>query len=259
MREAVHNRNPKESSFTSITNARYYSEPDNASRFFPLFSTYIYQLCSDIESIKTSTLSVLQDFETDGVVYLELRTTPRAIPSQDMSKSLYVETVISCIEGFGSSKMHTKLILSIDRRNSALEALQTVELAVKYRTQGIVGIDLCGNPSKGDVSLYKDAFALAKAHGLGITIHFAEVPASSTKLELETLLSFEPDRLGHVIHVPEDIKKEIARRGLGLELCLSCNILAKMTDGGFPDHHFGYWRDRGCSIALSVSLFESRL
>ncbi|MCJ1329712.1 hypothetical protein MMC10_006392 [Thelotrema lepadinum] len=158
--------------------------------------------------------------------------------------------------------MHTKLILSIDRRNSALEALQTVELAVKYRTQGIVGIDLCGNPSKGDVSLYKDAFALAKAHGLGITIHFAEVPASSTKLELETLLSFEPDRLGHVIHVPEDIKKEIARRGLGLELCLSCNILAKMTDGGFPDHHFGYWRDRGCSIALStddVGVFNSPL
>ena len=233
-------------------------EPDYTSRFFPLFSTYIYQLCSNIESIKTSTLSVLQDFEDDGVVYLELRTTPRAIAPEAISKSLYVDTVLSCIEGFESSKMQTKLILSIDRRNSASEALEVLELAIKYRSRGVVGIDLCGDPSKGDISVYKGTFARANALGFGVTIHFAETPASSSRLELETLLSFKPDRLGHVIDVPEDLKREIARRRLGLELCLSCNVLAKLTTGGFPDHHFGYWRDKGCSIALCVSCLISK-
>ena len=201
---------------------------------------------------------MLQDFEDDGVVYLELRTTPRAIASEAISKSLYVDTVLSCIEGFESSKMQTKLILSIDRRNSASEALEVLELAIKYRSRGVVGIDLCGDPSKGDVSVYKDTFAKAKALGFGTTIHFAETPASSSRVELETLLSCQPDRLGHVVNVPEDLKREITRRGLDLELCLSCNVLAKLTTGGFPDHHFGYWRDKGCSIALCVSYLNPK-
>ena len=196
---------------------------------------------------------MLQDFADDGVVYLELRTTPRAVPSHEISKRLYVETVLSCIEEFGDSTMKTLLLLSIDRKNALAEALEVVDLAIEYKPRGVVGIDLCGNPSKGDVSLYRDAFSKAKAHGLGLTVHFAEVPASSTDLELDTLLSYQPDRLGHVIHVPPHIKDEIARRKLGLELCLCCNVLAKLSSGGFPDHHFGYWRDKGCPIALGVS------
>jgi adenosine deaminase len=222
--------------------------------FFPLFSSYIYRLCNDIESIKYTTLNVLKDFENDGVVYLELRTTPRHISSQGISKRAYVETVLSCIHEFKSATMKTYLILSVDRRNTAMEAREVVDLAIEYRDQGIIGVDLCGDPNKGDVSIYKDAFAKAKEHGLGLTLHFAETPASATDQELDTLLSYNPDRIGHVIHVPNDVKEEIAKRKLGLELCLSCNILAKMTSGGFPDHHFGYWRNKGCPISLCVSL-----
>ena len=150
--------------------------------------------------------------------------------------------------------MRTRLILSIDRRNSVEEAMEAVELAVKYQSRGVVGVDLCGDPSKGDVSIFASAFAKARAHGLGITLHFAEIPVSSRDAELETLLSFEPDRLGHVIHVSDRFKEEIRRRELGLELCLSCNVLAKLTTGGFTAHHFGYWRASGCPVALCVRL-----
>jgi adenosine deaminase len=56
-----------------------------------------------------------------------------------------------------------------------------------------------------------------------------------------------------VINVPDDVKEEIARRKLGLEFCLSCNVHAKMITGTYGDHHFGWWRETGCPIALSVS------
>ena len=65
-----------------------------------------------------------------------------------------------------------------------------------------------------------------------------------------------------MINVPEDIKAEIAKCKLGLELCLSCNVQAGMSEGGYAGHHFGYWRDKGCSIALGtddVGIFESKL
>ena len=77
--------------------------------------------------------------------------------------------------------------------------------------------------------------------------------AAGSDGELWTLMGYEPDRIGHVIHVSEEVKREIIRRGVGLELCLSCNVLGKLIEGGVGGHHFGWWRGRGCPIALCVS------
>jgi len=158
-------------------------------------------------------------------------------------------------------KLHAKLILSIDRKNSLHEALEVVTLATKYRDQGIVGIDLCGNPTRKPISHLSPAFAEAKRLGLGITVHFAETPQDDAE-ELEMMLEWQPQRLGHAIHIPTHLKRIIAERKLGLELCLSCNVLCKLSRGGFEAHHFGEWWEDGAKIALStddVGIFESSL
>ncbi|KKZ68332.1 adenosine deaminase [[Emmonsia] crescens] len=222
----------------------------------------IYQLCTDLESLEYSTRSVLQDFRNDGVRYLELRTTPRASPQHGISKDKYILAVLDIINECRSDHMSTYLIISVDRTKTALDALEAIDLAIKYQNRGVVGVDLGGNPMRGDVSIFRPAFSKAKAHGLKLTLHFAETAFSSSPDELNTLLSYEPDRLGHVIHLPEDVRDEIARRKIGLELCLSCNVHGKLIQGGFPDHHFGYWRHRDCPIILStddVGFFCSHL
>lgn len=196
----------------------------------------------------------MKDFAADGVVYLELRTTPRAILSAGITKDVYVQSILNCITDFNdsNSSMKTYLILSIDRRNDPETAMTVVDLAEKYRGQGVVGIDLCGDPSVGDISIFGPAFKKARELGLKITIHFGEVPQTPTPTELKTLLLYEPDRIGHVINVPDDLRLEIESRKLGLELCLSCNVHAKMITGTYGDHHFGWWRGKGCPIILCV-------
>ncbi|KAL8902408.1 MAG: hypothetical protein Q9207_004743 [Kuettlingeria erythrocarpa] len=198
-----------------------------------------------LPSVVQSTDAVLRDFAADGVCYLELRTTPRT--SAYFTKEQYVETVLDCISRHNKTQdaMRTFLILSVDRRNTAAEAAFTIDLAIKYQDRGIVGVDLCGNPSRPlDMDMLSHEFSRAKGAGLMLTLHFAETPSSASPAELEGLLAMDPDRLGHVIHVPEDIKDAIAARGIGLELCLSCNVLAKLTTGGFKDHHFREWNLR---------------
>ncbi|KAI9771191.1 MAG: hypothetical protein M1835_006463 [Candelina submexicana] len=179
-----------------------------------------------------------------------------------MSQNTYIETVLASIDDFGRESLSTYLILSIDRRNTASEAMHIVDLALKYRSQGVVGVDLCGDPSKGDVSIFREAFKKAKANGLRITLHFAEIPASSMVDEFSTLLTFEPDRIGHVIHVPDAIRAEIIARKLGLEMCLSCNVKAKLIEGDYSSHHLSYWRATGCPVVLctdDVGIFCSPL
>jgi len=87
---------------------------------------------------------VLQDFENDGVVYLELRTTPRGMPEAGVSSDDYVRTILNCIALFNrkSASMKTYLILSIDRRHTIETAAEIVALAAKYKSEGVVGIDL---------------------------------------------------------------------------------------------------------------------
>ena len=220
--------------------------------FFPLFSSYIYSLLSTTETIIWSTNSVLYDFWADGVVYLELRTTPRA--SSTVSKEEYINIVLDCVETFEHrNQMCTYLILSIDRRNSAAQAIEVVDLALKFRGRGVVGIDLCGDPSKGNVTTFTTAFLKAKEMNLQITVHFAEIPSSSEEEELETLLRWRPDRLGHVICVREEMRREIQRQRLAVELCVSCNVQAGLTQGGVKGHHFGSWIGGDSPVILCVS------
>ncbi|CCF32623.1 adenosine deaminase [Colletotrichum higginsianum] len=229
----------------------------NLTTFFPLFSSYIYNLITDPETLRVATLSVLQDFHADGVTYLELRTTPRSLPSPTpQPPSVYVSTILSAIAAFEAAHpagqetmMRTRLILSVDRRHTSAQARETVLLATQFRERGVVGVDLCGDPAarvhgvpgQDDVSIFRDAFAEASDLGLGVTVHFGEAECSGTPGELAEILSWGPQRLGHVIHLVEDVKREIVERRIGLELCLSCNVHAGMISGGFEAHHFGEW------------------
>jgi adenosine deaminase len=252
--------------------------------FFQIFNDYIYNLVNDRESIAYATRSVVEDFQRDGVRYLELRTTPRHILNAGISREEYVQIVLEALTQHHEAQLASStkdtdlievhLILSIDRIMSAAEADEIVSIAASHAQPSppssssplssprVLAIDLCGNPTKGTVSTFTPSFLRAKTLGLATTVHFAEVPASSTESELTTLLSWSPHRLGHAINIPAAHKAIIKERKLGLELCLSCNVLAEMTQGGFEAHHFGEWVATECAVALStddVGVFESAL
>ncbi|KAH7000284.1 hypothetical protein EDB80DRAFT_723615 [Ilyonectria destructans] len=238
----------------------------NLETFFPLFSSYIYGLLTDEESIRYTTISALTDFLNDGVCYLELRTTPRGTPV--LTAEAYVSVLLSTITAFEAEhpQLHIRLILAVDRRHTPTTAAATLALALAHRHQGVVGLDLCGDPTAkpgGEVAAFTPVFLEAKKQGLDITVHFAEAEASGSKEELDVLLDWQPGRLGHVIWEDEATKQEIARRGLCLELCLSCNVQAGMVRGGFEGHHFGVWKDvQGPKISLGtddVGVFGSPL
>ena len=68
-----------------------------------------------------------------------------------------------------------RLLLSIDRRETEQQAHETVKLADKFRERGVVGLDLSGNPTIGQLCTWLPALKAARALGLKITLHAAEV------------------------------------------------------------------------------------
>ncbi|TXT10696.1 hypothetical protein VHUM_02201 [Vanrija humicola] len=246
--------------------------------FFAHFGAFVYRIVNTPEALATATRAVLLNFLSDGVAYLELRTTPRALP--DTSAEEAVRIVLREIVAWNASdgaSMPTRLILSIDRaRHDAAAALQIAELALRLKAEGlpVVGLDLCGDPAAPcDLRALAPAFERAREGGLGVVLHFAETAASSTADELDELLSWQPRRLGHAIHVPPPLRERILAAGIAPELCLSCNVLAGMLPPvkdrggverapGIVDHHFGWWWGRGGPLSLGtddVGVFQATL
>ena len=131
-----------------------------------------------------------------------------------------------------------------------------------------MGIDLCGNPSVPiSIPALGPLIARAKAAGLAFVTHFAETKHSASDEELEGLLKMGPRRVGHVVHVGKEMRQRIADLGIGVEMCLSCNVLAGLTEGGWEGHHFLDWwsgaADRDVetpNVVLCVSsVFETHL
>lgn len=155
------------------------------SDFFPLFSA-IYALTSTPSSLASATTAVLDTFlmpqppppsnflpSASHCVYIELRTTPRATPA--MSRRTYLETVLDVVERVPPTK--AALIVSVDRRMALDDVAECIDLALALHSEGrrVVGIDLCGDPRAGNMAGFKPHLARAKAAGLKLTVHIAEV------------------------------------------------------------------------------------
>lgn len=227
---------------------------------FVMFSM-IHTLVSDEEAVEMVAHDVVQEFAADGVVYLELRSTPRANPTTGMTKQSYVEAVLCGIDRALpelSTTIHVNMLLSINRRQSATEALDTVELALAQCRQTshqarVVGIDLSGDPTAGDIAALVPVLRYAKEKGLQLAVHIAEVPNRNEEIAL--LLSVQPDRLGHgtFLHRDsggnQDVEDKVADARIPIEVCLTSNVKGQ-TVANFENHHLGIWLKRGHPIII---------
>ncbi|KAI0358902.1 Metallo-dependent hydrolase [Trametes cingulata] len=218
--------------------------------FFGLFPA-IYAITSTPAALRRAARAVLEFFlsEKDGypeAAYLELRSTPRETPA--MNRLQYIETVLDEVEQYPPER--AALIVSLDRRMDSRTAAECIECAVKLKQAGrrVVGVDLCGDPRAGNMDEFAEHFRAAKAAGLGVTLHIAEIPDCPGPETLQ-LLSFKPDRLGHATFLDEAAKKVVHTDEMCIEICLSSNLFCK-TVPTLDAHHIRYYIGHNHPIAI---------
>ncbi len=122
-------------------------------------------------------------------------------------------------------QVNAGLIVALDRTFTAAQNAITLEKAIRYAPDGIVGIDICG-PDHKSFSMEAHAPLLARARkaGLGLTVHAGE---TGNLEELKYVVQkIRPERIGHGLAAVRDKKllKEIAGQGIVLELCPTSNL-----------------------------------
>jgi adenosine deaminase len=125
------------------------------------------------------------------------------------------------------------LILMMDRTFDERQNRIIVEKAVRYRSRGIVGIDIAGPRPGGSRYPYAQLKPLveeARAAGLGVTIHVGEEGGEHGIEEIaEVIEALSPDRIGHGILAAREpeLMAELSERGIVLEICPTSNLLTK--------------------------------
>ncbi|EZA47964.1 hypothetical protein DMN91_011425 [Ooceraea biroi] len=208
------------------------------------------------QAVFVATCDVIKEFHEDNVIYLELRSTPRAV-KESMTKTEYLEAIMKAFETSKSRYPHitVKLLVSINRKQGYESAKENINLAIQFTKrypEYVVGIDLSGDPMAGDSFL--ELLETSRKAGLKIAAHCAEVP---NEMETIDILKFKPDRLGHCtcIHPSLQGSKQLfdmlLKSRIPVELCLTSNVKCK-TISSYASHHFKYLHQAGHPITIGT-------
>ncbi len=188
---------------------------------------------SSTEAISRATHDAIsRAYRKAGVTTIEIRFNPmlrNRSGERDLDKIIFSATVgmkQACLE----YPVRAGILLMMDRRFTAKQNAIIVEKAIRFRDEGVVGIDLAGPIDKSfSLETIIKSVGRAKKAGLGVTIHTGEATGAGEMWEVVKKLS--PDRIGHGIRAVEDPKliRELAKRNIVLEICPSSNMRTQVV------------------------------
>jgi adenosine deaminase len=154
-------------------------------------------------------------------------------------------------EGRDRFGIECRLILDHSRRRSVERAWRTLDLAAKYRPDGVVAIGLAGDESF-PAAPFAGVFAAAPDAGLRVVHHAGEALGPDS---IREALAAGAQRLGHGIRIlaDADLVAEVRERGIALEVCPSSNVALGFAPS-LAEHPLPALRDAGLTVTVNTDI-----
>ncbi len=184
-----------------------------------------YPFFRSLDAARRIAREAVEDAAASGLDYLELRFGPATHTDDERGLDDVIAAVTEGMrEGTLATGMPSGAVVAVLRHNDSDTNEAVARSAAKFAGEGVVGFDLAGDELLFPALMpHRNAFAIARAGGLGITCHAAEAgPASAAREAAETLGA---TRIGHGAHVvgDPDILRWCADEGVVVEICPTSN------------------------------------
>lgn len=201
--------------------------------------------------LKRFAYEAVEDAYRQNVQYLEIRFGPWQHLENNQGVHEPIEQVLAGIQAAKHKyPIDARLIVCALRNDSdPTKNMDLVEVAAAYQNQGVVGFDIAGDEARYPASNFKEIFAKAKKHGLGITVHAGEVgPGQSV---IDAIVELSADRIGHGIQIAADFKlvAQVKQAGVTLEVCPTSNVHTKAVSS-YASHPIRTLFEQGIPISL---------
>ncbi|MCX4249351.1 MAG: adenosine deaminase [Bacilli bacterium] len=171
------------------------------------------------ESLIRTSKDLIESFINDNVIYAEVRFAP----NKHTTILTLDEIITSVLEGIKSLKVKVKLILCMMRGDDFSDNKKIIDLAYKYKDDGVVGIDLAGAEGLYKTSDYLPLFKYASSLNIPFTIHAGEADGIES---INAAISAGATRIGHGVRAIESKEciNKLKEKNILLEICPTSNI-----------------------------------
>jgi adenosine deaminase len=200
--------------------------------FSKIYHPILDQLSSGVHAVEQATYHTITGaYHRNNITVIELRNNPM---KHNRNAEFDLDHIImAMLRGMERallecSGLSAGLIFCMDRAATVAQNAVVVEKAIKYRSRGVVAIDVAGGATPSfKIADYAALFRKARKAGLHITVHSGETKGTDDMWD--TLRYAKPSRIGHGISAAYDIPlmRELARQGVVLEVCPMSNIVTK--------------------------------
>jgi len=184
-------------------------------------------LMQDVEALERITSELVQDKAADNVRYIEIRWGPLLHTARGVALADGIGAVCRGARlAAGRAGVTVRLICTALRSHDPDANVTLARTAAFFLDDGLTGFDLAG-PEEAfpDPMLHAEAFAVARAAGLRITLHAGEWGGAA---QVRRALELDPERIAHGPGSVDDpaLVAELVARGVTLDLCPTSNVQA---------------------------------
>ncbi|XP_046864517.1 adenosine deaminase-like isoform X2 [Xenia sp. Carnegie-2017] len=243
-------------------------EPKSLTCFLHCFSYFIPVIAGDPVALERIAYEFCEDKANDGVLYCEARYCPHILANCEVAGTVYAHddnndcpprrVVDSICKGFeqGCKEFGVKIrTILCCMRHKPEWSLEIVDLCEEFRNRHVVGLDIAGDESMGEIPAMKEhvlAFRRAKELGIHRTVHAGEAgPAASVH---EAIFLLHAERIGHGYNVLQDpaLYKLVINKKIHLELCPTSSIITGAVPGPFHKHPAIKFARDGANFSLNT-------
>ncbi len=193
----------------------------------------------------------LSGIAAEGAVYSEFFISTDHAIEAGLDPSDYVEGLADGIAAArATTGIEARMIAIGLRHRGPTAVLETARWVAAHPHPLVTGFGMAGDERMHHARDFAPAFDLARAGGLGITVHAGELcGAQSVRDALDHI---RPTRLGHGVRAIEDpaLVNELAAEEIVLEVCPVSNISMKVF-ASFKAHPLRRLVEAGCRATLN--------
>ena len=213
------------------------------------------------EALERVAFEFIEDMDEDGVVYAEVRFAPVFHTAGGLTQEAVVRSVISGLRR-GERKYGVRWGLIICAMRDRTDSLEAAELAINFRSDGVVGFDLAGEEDGHPPKRHLEAFNAARRANFNITVHAGE--AFGVESIWQALQYCGAHRLGHATRLMDDmtvVDGEVMSLGtlsqfvLDQRVPLECCLLSNVHTGAvkeMDEHPFRILYDAGFRVTINT-------
>ena len=192
-------------------------------------------ILQDAAALERAAHELVLDCAGDGTRYAEIRWAPalhtaRGLGLREGLAAVAAGARAGASAAAGSGRPITVRLIAVAMRSHTVETNEAVaRAAVGAVPDGLVGFDLAGPEARfPDPLLQGRAFDVARAGGLGITVHAGEWGGAA---QVRRALALDPARIAHGAPAADDpdLMVELRERAVTLDLCPTSNWQAGLV------------------------------